>query len=231
MTRPHPTEAPGDTPPGEAPPPVPDDLRTRLTPPARDWLDRALTEAGDTAGSQNGTPAWELRLAEAGRRCGTAHADAARALILRAARATPADLARVYHRGTADERRAVLHALPGLVPGPDALPLVEDALRTNDTRLLAAAVGPYTARHLAPHLWRHAVLKCLFTGVPVARIDRLADRARGDAELARMLADFAAERTAAGRPVPEDLRRVLALTEPAAPPHTAHEDAPHGKES
>lgn len=57
----------------------------------------------------------------------------------------------------------------------------------------------------------------------------LADRARGDGELARMLTDYAAERTAAGRTVPEDLHRVLALTgsEPPAPGNAG----PHGKES
>ncbi len=59
--------------------------------------------------------------------------------------AGPDALTRLYRQGTAAERRAVLLALPHLVPGPDALPLVEDALRTNDTRLVAAAVGPYAA--------------------------------------------------------------------------------------
>ncbi|MGW2471383.1 EboA domain-containing protein [Streptomyces bauhiniae] len=207
---------------------LPNDLRPHLTPPARGWLDQALAEA-----AQGITPTTELRLAEAARRCGPPHADTARLLILRAAHPTPTDLTRVYHRGTADERRAVLHALPHLVPGPDAVPLIEDALRTNDTRLLSAALGPYAARHLSAHLWRHAILKCLFTGVPVAGVAQLAARAHGDAELARMLADFAAERTAAGRPVPEDLHHVLALTDPeAVPPHPVHEDGvPHGKES
>ncbi|MER8018198.1 EboA domain-containing protein [Streptomyces griseoluteus] len=208
--------------------PLPRDLRSRLTPPARAWLDQALTEA-----AQGVTPTTESRLAEAARRCGPPHADTARVLILEAAHPTPADLTRIYHRGTAEERRAVLHALPHLVPGPEALFLVEDALRTNDTRLLTAALGPYAGRHLSAHLWRHAILKCLFTGVPVAGVAQLAARAHGDAELARMLADFAAERTAAGRPVPEDLHHVLALTDPAAaPPHPAPEGrAPHGKES
>ncbi|AIS01478.1 EboA domain-containing protein [Streptomyces glaucescens] len=198
---------------------------------ARAWLDQALAEAAAHPGAHGPVAVWELRFAEAGRRCGTAYADAARVLILRAARADPAALGRVYSQGTAAERRAVLHALPHLVPGPDALPLVEDALRTNDTRLLAAAVGPYAARHLDPHGWRHAVLKCLFTGVPVEAVAGLGERARGDAQLARMLADHAAERSAAGRPVPEDLRRVLALTDraPSSTPHSP--DAPHGKES
>ncbi|MBD0418782.1 EboA domain-containing protein [Streptomyces sp. TRM S81-3] len=211
----------------------PEDLRAalaaRLGGAARAWLDQALDEAAAHPGAHGPISVWELRLAEAGRRCGPAHADAARVLILHAAGAGTDALTRVYFQGTADERRAALHALPHLVPGPDALPLVEDALRTNDTRLVAAALGPYAARHLDPHQWRHAVLKCLFTGVPVDQVAELGRRARGDDELARMLADYAAERTAAGRPVPEDLHRVLALTGSERPsPGTAD---PHGKES
>ncbi|MGW5498298.1 EboA domain-containing protein [Streptomyces olivaceoviridis] len=195
--------------------PSPDALRdhldTHLDAPARAWLHAALAEAADHPGGHGPISAWELRLAEAGRRCGSRYADAARVLILYTARADLAAVTRVYRQGTAAERRAVLLALPHLVPGPDALPLVEDALRTNDTRLLAAAVGPYAARHLDAHGWRQAVLKCLFTGVPVEAVADLAERARDDAELARMLTDFAAERTAAGRPVPGGLYRVLAL--------------------
>ncbi|BFO17128.1 EboA domain-containing protein [Streptomyces sp. KM77-8] len=204
-------------------------LTAELDGAARAWLDQALDEAAAHPGTHGPISVWELRLAEAGRRCGPAHADAARVLVLHAARADTDALRRVYSQGTADERRAVLYALPHLVPGPDALPLVEDALRTNDTRLVAAALGPYAALHLDTHQWRHAVLKCLFTGVPVDRVADLARRAHGDDELSRMLADYAAERTAAGRTVPEDLHRVLALTgtEPPAP-GTA---GPHGKET
>ncbi|CBG68802.1 conserved hypothetical protein [Streptomyces scabiei 87.22] len=202
-------------------------LDTRLPQAARTWLARALDEAAEHPGTHGPLAVWELRLAEAGRRCGTEHADAVRVLILHAARADADALTRVYRQGTADERRAVLHALPHLVPGPEALPLVEDALRTNDTRLLAAALGPYGARHLAPHPWRHAVLKCLFTAVRVDEVADLTGRARGDTELARMVRAFAEERTAAGRPVPEDLHRVLALTAP--PPAAApHRDGSHG---
>ncbi|MEU3659885.1 EboA domain-containing protein [Streptomyces sp. NPDC032940] len=204
-------------------------LTARLAPAARAWLDQALDEAAAHPGAHGPISVWELRLAEAGRRCGPAHADAARVLILHAARADAGVLSRVYAQGTADERRAVLQALPHLVPGPDALPLVEDALRTNDTRLVAAALGPYAARHLDAHQWRHAVLKCLFTGVPVDQVADLERRAGADTELARMLADYAAERTAAGRPVPDDLHRVLALTGAARSSHGTAD--PHGKES
>ncbi|MFJ6512656.1 EboA domain-containing protein [Streptomyces sp. NPDC091406] len=191
---------------------------------ARAWLDEALAEAAHDAATEEAlrsgaspyaSPPWELRYAAAGRHCGQEHADSVRSLLLIEARAPLPSVTRLYEQGTAAERRAVLLTLHLLDLGDTALPLVEDALRTNDTRLVAAAVGPYAAEHLDAHAWRHAVLKCLFTEVPVTAVAQLESRARGDAELARMLTDFAAERTAAGRPVPEDLRTVLALTAPA----------------
>ncbi|GAA1427177.1 EboA domain-containing protein [Streptomyces thermospinosisporus] len=224
------TEAPLPHPARTPPAELRDQLATRLGETARSWFEQALEEAAAHPGRHGPISVWELRLAEAGRRCGPANADPVRVLILHAARAGTDALTRVYFQGTADERRAVLHALPHLVTGPDALPLVEDALRTNDTRLLAAALGPYAARYLDAHAWRHAVLKCLFTGVPVDHVADLERRASGDAELARMLRDYAAERTAAGRPLPDDLHRVLALTESAAAPDR-EADTPHGKES
>ncbi|MEU3599112.1 EboA domain-containing protein [Streptomyces sp. NPDC006798] len=194
-----------------------------LEPAARDWFTAALAEARtarEAREARNDTapaPAtWESAFAAAGRQLGAPHTDAGRVHLLTEADADPDTLARLYHRGTAAERRAVLLALPhlrGLADHPGAaLALVEDALRTNDTRLVAAAVGPYGAAHLDPHTWRHAVLKCLFTGVPLTAVDGLARRARGDTELARMLTDYAAERTAAARPVPPDLTAALTLT-------------------
>jgi hypothetical protein len=227
-----------DTPDATPPPPPPGsfepgpggaaaDLHARLDAAlageARAWLEKALAEAASPIGgtatpaTTRALPTWQLRFAEAGRRLGAEHAEAARVLLLLSARPDEPGLTRIYTQGSAAERRAVLQALPHLVPGPGALPLVEDALRTNDTRLLAAAVGPYAARHLGTHSWRHAVLKCLFTGVPVAAVAELRRRAHQDFELARMLGDYAEERRAASRPVPEDLYRVLALTAPIAP--------------
>ncbi|MDI3423678.1 EboA domain-containing protein [Streptomyces luteolus] len=191
-------------------------LHTGLEPATRAWLDHALAAA-----AHDPEPALELRFAEAGRRCGPAApaevVDAVRVLLLCTARAGADTLARLYWRGTAAERRAVLAALPRLLPGPEAVALTEDALRTNDPRLVAAAVGPYAGEHLDAHGWRHAILKCLFIGVPVAAVADLHVRARGDAELARMLDDFAAERCSAGRPVPGDLHcvRTLALADAA----------------
>ncbi|MFJ8449499.1 EboA domain-containing protein [[Kitasatospora] papulosa] len=193
---------------------------------ARAWLDEALAEAAHAAahpGADSGNPPWELRFASAGRHCGLEHADSVRALLLVEARPALPAVTRLYEQGTAAERRAVLLTLHRLDLGATALPLVEDALRTNDTRLVAAAVGPYGAAHLDAHGWRHAVLKCLFTEVPVEALDRLAERARGDAELARMLGDFASERTAAGRAVPAGLRTVMELTAPAPAPTSTEE--------
>ncbi|MFJ4844757.1 MULTISPECIES: EboA domain-containing protein [unclassified Streptomyces] len=202
--------------------PTRENLRNRLDNDARTWLDTALADAAlsaaaswDAPGPRRTVAPWELRFASAGRHCGQEQADAVRVLLLREARPDARTLTRLYQQGAAAERRAVLLALPHLAPAPaDGLPLVQDALRTNDTRLVAAAVGPYAAEHLDPPAWRQALLKCLFTGVPLDAADRLEDRARGDTELARMLGDYAAERTAAGRPVPADLHRLLALTSP-----------------
>ncbi|MFD5779343.1 EboA domain-containing protein [Streptomyces sp. NPDC126933] len=199
--------------------PTREELSPRLEAAAAAWLDEALAEAATArdaapAAADNVAASWELRFAAAGRHCGRSGdtVDSVRTLLLQEARADLATLTRLYHQGAAAERRAVLLALPDRVEGPGALPLTEDALRTNDTRLVAAAVGPYAAAHLDPHAWRHAILKCLFTGVDLDAVDGLDRRAHGDAELARMLADFAAERTAAGRSVPADLHRALNLT-------------------
>jgi hypothetical protein len=137
--------------------------------------------------------------------------DAARAELLRAAAPDADELADLYRYGDADEKRAVLRALPALTldPADAAVPLLADALRTNDPRLIAAALGPYAARHLGAPAWRDGVLKCLSTGVPLDAVAALAERAATDPELARMAAAFRDERLAAGRPVPPDVRRLL----------------------
>lgn len=139
--------------------------------------------------------------------------DTARVVLLRAAAqgwdraGLASEVAALYRHGDADEKRAVLRALDHLDLGDEALDLVGDALRGNDTRLIAAALGPYAARHLDPHGWRHGVLKCLFTGVPLAAVSGIAER--GDAELARMVEGYVAERRAAGREVPDDASWLL----------------------
>jgi hypothetical protein len=120
--------------------------------------------------------------------------------------------ARLYWQGDAAERLAVLHALPLLPIGDAGVPLAEDALRTNDTRLVAAALGPYAAR-LDAATWRQGVVKCVFMGIPLSVVDRLDDRA--DADLTAMLAALARERAAAGRRMPADALALLNRHSPA----------------
>ncbi|CAG6399154.1 EboA domain-containing protein [Streptomyces cocklensis] len=138
--------------------------------------------------------------------------DAARVLLLTAlplhGTALAGQVDALYRYGSADEKRAVLRALPLLDLGSAGVDILHDALRTNDTRLVAAAVGPY-ARHLDDRMWRQAVLKCVFMEIPLTAVADL-DR-RADGELGRMLGDLADERRAAGRTIPADAGILLAL--------------------
>ncbi len=142
-----------------------------------------------------------------------AEQDAARVRLLTAFADTagdPADgLTKLYRYGTSAERRGVLRGLAELGDRAPAagVALVEDALRSNETGLVAAALGAFATRHLDRHAWRHGVLKCLFMGIPLTVVDGL-DR-HSDAELLRMVAAFAEERRAAGRPVPADALALL----------------------
>ncbi|MFC4537084.1 EboA domain-containing protein [Sphaerisporangium dianthi] len=160
-------------------------------------IGRSFAAAGRSAGREPlpGAPGWTAD-------------EAARALLLSALPPDRlvAETGELYRYGDADEKRAVLKALPMLAVGAEAVPLLHDAIRTNDTRLVAAALGPY-ARHLDQAAWRQAVLKCVFMGVPLTAVDGLDERA--DHELAAMLAAFADERAAAGRPMPADAAALL----------------------
>ena len=121
----------------------------------------------------------------------------------------------LYQRGDTAEKQAVLAALTALdrptrtraAVGDALVPVVRDALRTNDTRLVAAALGPYAAAHLDDAAWRQGVVKAIFMGID---LDAVADlEARTDDELRRMVRDYVAERRAAGREVPADAWRIL----------------------
>jgi hypothetical protein len=129
---------------------------------------------------------------------------AGRAILLAAAGPQRAET--LYRQGDANERLAVLKALPLLAIGDAGVPLLHDALRTNDARLVAAALGPY-AVHLDQAGWRQGVIKCVFMGVPLDVVDGLEQRT--DDELLAMLAGLAAERAAAGRPMPDDAAALL----------------------
>jgi hypothetical protein len=140
--------------------------------------------------------------------------DAARTLLLMAAGAgAEAELAELYRYGDAAERRGILRALPYLELGDRALYLVDDAIRTNDTRLIAAALGPYATEHLSDAGYDQAVLKCVFVGVPITPLDGIPSRVTPDG--ARMLGAFVHERVAAGRDVPAEVWTVIDRYPPA----------------
>lgn len=128
----------------------------------------------------------------------------------------------LYHRGDSAEKEAVLAALPVLDRPTDArpavgaalLPLVRDAMRTNDTRLVRAALGPYAGAHLDDAAWRQGVVKAVFMGIPLDAVPDL--ERRTDDELRRMVRDYVAERRAAGREVPADAWRVVPDEQPTS---------------
>ncbi|MET9082815.1 EboA domain-containing protein [Streptomyces sp. NPDC004237] len=187
-------------------------LRAALDPTALAWLDEA-------AAAIAAEPATIRRLFPAARRrCGQARLteywtvdEAARAVLLtalpRTGQALADEVTRLHRHGEPAEQRAVLRTLPLLDLGDLALTVVREALRGNDTTLIEAALGPYATAHLPDAEYRQAVLKCVFYEIPVNRVHGL--RTRADRELARMLADFAHERIAAGRDVPQDVWPVV----------------------
>jgi hypothetical protein len=136
-------------------------------------------------------------------------ADAARTLLLVSlGKAVDAEIEALYRHGDGEERRGVLRALPFLpLDRRIGVALVEDALRTNDVRLIAAACGPYASAELDDDAIAQATLKCVFVGAPLGGFVGLEGRLTP--EIAAMLARFAHERVAAGRDVPDDIWTVV----------------------
>jgi hypothetical protein len=199
-------------------------LEQRATPEGLAWLRESV------AAVEADPAAVRTRFPMAGRKVGRApldpaaapddvHAwtidDAARTLLLIAlGDGVEAELTDLYRFGDAAERRGLLRALPHLPVGDRALGIVDDAIRANDTRLVAAALGPYATEHLDDAAYDQAVLKCVFIGVPIAPLDGLP--ARATAGTARMLAAFVHERVAAGRDIPAEVWGVIDRHPPAA---------------
>jgi hypothetical protein len=189
-------------------------LDRRLDPPERAWLAAARAEAADQAaaiatifpavGRHVGRGTLDPAAAREDVHAWTLD-DAARTLLLVALGERAAgELALLYRHGDAAERRGVVRSLAYL-PLDDAigLALVDDALRTNDVRLIAAALGPYAIDRLDDAALAQAVLKCVFVGVPLDGFAGLEARVRP--QLCAMLARFVRERIAAGRSVPPDV--------------------------
>jgi hypothetical protein len=192
-------------------------VRTRATPEQVSWLE-------DAVASVLGEPeSIRLLFPPVGRRVGRVpldqdadpadvHAwtvdDAGRTLLLLAlGEDAGSELDDLYRHGDTAERRGLLRALPFLPVGDAGIPLVEDAVRTNELGLIAAALGPYAFSRLRDDAVAQAVLKCVFVGIPLGGLEGLDTRITP--EVSRMLAAFVHERVAAGRTVPADVWPVI----------------------
>lgn len=140
--------------------------------------------------------------------------DAARILMLAGLPRAPRPFAQRFSALCSTADLAELVALyRGLPLYPDAAmlePQVGEGLRSNMRAVFEAIAhrNPYPRRHFDTHRWNHMVLKAVFIGSALAPIQGLDERA--NPELARVLCDFAHERWAAGRPVPEEIWRCVA---------------------
>ena len=110
-----------------------------------------------------------------------------------------------YEQGDAREQQSWLKAV-GVLPAPERfLPLVIDACRSSIQPIFEAVAceNPYPARFFPARNFNQLILKALFNGVALSRVVGLSGRL--NPELARMATDYAAERRAAGRPIPADI--------------------------
>jgi hypothetical protein len=98
-----------------------------------------------------------------------------------------------------------------IFPAPRALhDRAREAVRSSIAPVFEAIAcgNPYPFDHFDESAWNQMVVKCVFSGVPIGSIVGL--RERRNPELIAMLGDLVSERTAAGRPTPEEVRRFIA---------------------
>lgn len=115
----------------------------------------------------------------------------------------------LFRTGEMREQQALLKVLAHL-PEPDRyVPLALEAVRTNVLPVIEAIAcdNPFPERHFPEEAFNQMVLKCLFNGIGLGRIVGLGQRRTP--ELVRMVAGYASERRAAGRPVPADTALIL----------------------
>jgi len=123
----------------------------------------------------------------------------------------PAFVDELFRTGDNAEREAVLGCLCAL-PHPERfLETAVEACRTNVVPVFEAVAceNLYPERFFPEPAFNQMVIKAIFLQVAVRRIEGLERRA--NAELARMAADYANERSAAGRVVPDDVELVTGL--------------------
>ncbi len=111
----------------------------------------------------------------------------------------------LFRTGDNAEREALLRSLATLPEPSEHLELAVEACRSHVQSVFEAIAcdNPYPARHFPEPSFNQLVMKAFFVGAPVRRIIDLESRL--NPELQRMARDFASERRAAARSIPEDL--------------------------
>ena len=120
-------------------------------------------------------------------------------------------LDRLHAAASVEEQIALAQALP-VLPGPERHhERAVDLLRTNIPAVFTAVAhgNPYPAEQFSALEFWHMILKALFIGQRLDPIVGLDERA--GVGLTEMLLGFAAERRAAGRSIPVELWRLVAL--------------------
>ena len=136
------------------------------------------------------------------------------ALLLRATECLPPEehvlfVSEVFLRGDNYERQALLEAL-SFLPEPERfLSTAIEACRTNNQAIFEAIScdNLYPSLQFPEPNFNQMVLKAIFIGSPLSRIMGLDERI--NPELARMAEDYASERRAAGRSVPDDMSLII----------------------
>ena len=115
----------------------------------------------------------------------------------------------LFETAEMNELVALYSALPVLSYPQQWLATASDAVRSNIGIVLDAIAlqNPYPATYFREGAWNQLVMKSIFNDKPIELIYGLDERA--NAELARILVDFAHERWAAGRKVPPGVWRLV----------------------
>jgi len=213
--------------------PIADLLSGLVTPEAAAWLAQALTDVSQPdrliprwsgAGRRLGKGVLALTEAEVAQlRAGGAPFiprgwgadECGRALLLLAALGElpaaehPALVEELYRTGETRERQALLRVLAYLPDPARFTALAVDSVRANVLSELEAIAceNPFPGRYFPEPAFNQLVMKSLFNGIGLQRIEGL--ESRRAPELVRMVAAYASERRAAGRVVPDDVALVL----------------------
>lgn len=122
------------------------------------------------------------------------------------------NIERLFTTGSVEELVALYQALP-VLPFPELLrDRAAEGVRSSMQAVFTAVAldNPYPSEQFDQDAFNQMVLKAFFLGVDIDRIRGL--ELRANADLTRMLLDYARERRAASRPIDPRLWRVVGLS-------------------